>query len=101
VVEPESEWTWRRWQLICVDDLVVDVVDLTEGELGKPLQLLTIELEVLDGSELSADLLLATVRRWVDDDEGMCDVFFDGQLSNGLIALLHGSQLLIAAVSET
>ena len=100
-MEPANGWVWRRWQLIGVDETVVDVVDITDGGRGEPLQLLTIELEALEGTTICPDRLLPTVRRWVDDGDGLCDVFFDGHLSSGLIALLHGSQLLIAAVSAT
>jgi hypothetical protein len=97
-MEPISRWVWRRWQLICVDEGVLDVVDVTDSQIGAPV-LLAVQLEVTEGSQVSADGLATTLRRWAHDDDGVCDVFLDGPTPGGLIALVHGSHLLIAAVS--
>jgi hypothetical protein len=99
MVTVEGRWVWRRWQLIGVDDTVVDVVDLTDGARGEPLQLITIELRAVEGSGIPAEWVVDTFRRWVHEGDGMCDVFFDERPSDELIALLHGSDVLIAVVS--
>jgi hypothetical protein len=99
-MEAEREaWTWRRWQLVCVDqvadELIVDAIELSPDPMREPGNLVTFSL--LPDEDAFEDLaaLRPQLERLTICDDGVCDVFMPARGPIEHIALLQGSDLLM------
>lgn len=92
-----ESWVWHRWQLVSVagdeDVVVVDALELGAHQ-SVDAALITLAFDPSHPDDGLGDLL----RRWVNRDDGVCEVFHRQSEPYGCLALFQGTESVIVAM---
>ena len=100
-----QRWTWRRWQLIEVEEtegeVVLDAIEL----LGRPpfesgLGPLTVRFRDRLVQPRAGETLGAQLRRWKDSEEGVCDVLQHAGDPFSVFAIFQGEDSVVASIYD-
>jgi hypothetical protein len=101
-----ERWVWRRWQLFRVEEdggeVVLDAIELSstltdEAGAEGPVTVVFRDRLVPDaGGETVGEKL----QRWLDRDQGLCDVFHRRDEPLTMFAMFQGTDSVLASVHE-
>ncbi|MFL6204917.1 MAG: hypothetical protein ACJ739_06170 [Acidimicrobiales bacterium] len=101
-----EQWVWRRWQLVSLDEadgeVTLDAIELSnavtdaEGDAG-PVTVVFRDGPVPDGA---GDTVAEMLQRWLDREDGLCDVFHRRDAPLSMFAMFQGTDAVLASVHD-
>jgi hypothetical protein len=102
---PPVGWAWTQWQLVRVEEdehgLVVDALEVPEDGPDQAALPVTLRLAMASpAGRLRASMAGSQLARWLERQDGMCDVLHQRSEPFDYLALFQGAESVVLTADE-